>query len=465
MNWRLFVIVPFFIVLTVYLGRFITGAPFMILALALALVIGLVTFHNPENGLLIILFSMLLSPEISLANIPGRPLTVRVDDLLIIAVFVAWLAHITVTRDWRGFTKTRLDLPILVLAVIFVLGTARGILSGSVNPLKAFFYLAKYIEYFILYWCVVNIVTTKDALSRYLTAGLITFIAVTLVAYSQFGQPVGVSAPFDKEGGEPASLGGYFLIIFALLISFMLHAPTAGKRLACLGLMLFLLAPFVKTLSRASYIAFAPMVLTLFLLTRKRKLKLGILLLAAAVIFPIVFRGLYADMARRLMVTFTGSHSAQFTSYQVGSQKITDQSALERITSWRWVLRNRFSRDQLTMLVGSGVTGIGFVEGQFFLVLGEAGILGVLAFYWLLFRAFILCVTTYRAAEESIPQGLSLAGAGSIVALLVQSLTTNTFIIVRIMEPFWFLIALVAIIPDLYPARAPEEPPLAAQGA
>jgi hypothetical protein len=457
MNWRYFILAPVFIITTVYMGRIITGAPFTILSVAAAIVIGLIAFNNPENGLLVLVFSMLLSPEIRLADVPGRALTLRIDDLLIIAVFIAWLAHISMTRDWRGFVKTGLDLPIFLLLIVYVFGTARGIIFGSVNPLKSFFYLLKYIEYFILFWLVTNIVTTRDAVSRYLTAGFITFIAVTLFAYSQFGHLYAVSAPFDKAGGEPASLGGYFLVVYAVLFGFLIHVESNNKRLLCLALIIFLLPPFVRTFSRASYIAFAPMMLSMLAVTKKRRMIFGAVILAGVIIFPIIFQGLYANMVKRIMVTFTGSHSSQYGTqiYKLGGQKINDQSALERIASWKWVIQHRFKRDQLTMLAGSGVTGLGFIEGQFFLVLGEGGIIGVIAFYWLMFRIIAGSLRIYRSATEVIPQSLSIAAMGGLIGLLFQSFTTNTFIIVRIMEPFWFLVALVMISPDIYTNEPP----------
>lgn len=44
---------------------------------------------------------------------------------------------------------------------------------------------------------------------------------------------------------------------------------------------------------------------------------------------------------------------------------------------------------------------------------------------------------------SKIDQGLALGLMGALTALLMQSVAVNTFIIVRIMEPFWFLTGLV----------------------
>jgi len=451
MNLRYFFLLPFLLFFLFYIGKLITGTPLIVIAVACALAIGLITFQNPKNGLIVLVFSMLLSPQLILLDIPGRPLTVRIDDLLIIVVFIAWLGHIGITKDWKGFVKTDLDFPIVLLLILYVLGTSRGILFGTVaNPLKALFFTLKYVEYYILYWLAANLIDSKEVIKKCLIAGVITLVAVTIYAYSQFGDPGGVAAPFDWGGREPASLGGYYLIIYAVIFAFLLHAESIKQRMLSFALILFLLPPFVKTLSRASYLAFFPMILTMLLLTRKGKTMLGGMLLLGVLIFPIVFHGLYSDMTRRVMITFTGTHDENFQSYRVGSAKISDQSALERIKSWRWVVSERFARNPLNMLIGSGVTGLGFIEGQFFLVLGETGILGAVIFYWILFRIFRISYRIYRSSSETIPQSVSLAAAASVVGLLFQSLTTNTFIIVRIMEPFWFLVALAMIMPDIF---------------
>ncbi|MHB9156104.1 MAG: O-antigen ligase family protein [Endomicrobiales bacterium] len=452
MTWRYFIIIPFIILLALLIGESFTSAPFPLIALIACAFLGFITFQNPENGLMVIVFSMLLSPEIALGGLPGREITLRVDDLLIVAVFAAWLARIAVSKDWKGFIKTPLDAVLLFLLFLYLVSTFYGIVFGNIVPLKGLFYSLKYIEYFILFWVIVNVVTTKESVVRYLSAGLVTCLIVTLFAYSLFGKTGRVYAPFDTGGGEPASLGGYYLMIYAVLLSFLLHLDSLKARLLCLAMILFIMPPFVKTLSRASYLAFIPLVLTMFLLTRKRKIVFGASLLIFTLAFPFVFKGLYADLTQRIMVTFSGgTYVAAGSYYEKGeTRKITDLSALERIASWKRVLKEKLTKNYFTAFAGNGVTGIGFVEGQFFLVLGEIGILGVAAFYFMLFKIAQQSYLIYKASSEVVPRSLSLALVSALVALVFQSFTTNTFIIVRIMEPFWFLTALVMVVPEVY---------------
>jgi hypothetical protein len=449
MKWRYLALAPIGVLLTLYLGKFATSAPFSVIAVIFCAFVALITFQKPENGLLIIVFSMMLSPELQIARISNRPVTIRVDDLMIIVMFVAWLAHIAVNKEWQGFIKTPLDRILLLLLLLYVISTSSGILFGTLEPAKSFFYTLKYIEYFILYWCVVNIVSSKASFDRYLIAGLVTCIIITVFCYSIMGHTTRVYAPFDTDGGEPASLGGYYVIALSLFLALFLHLKSIKLRFFCLFFFLLMLPPFIKTLSRASYLAFGAMLITMFLLTRRTKIAFGIMLLAGALLFPLISPGLFADMKARVLETFTGSHQSQFTSVQIGKHAISDQSALERIESWHDVLNKRLFRNPATAMIGNGITGIGFVEGQFFLLLGELGILGTLAFYWLLIRIAKEGYLIYRNAVDPLPQSLALALVCSLAGLVLQSLTTNTFIIVRIMEPFWFLTGLVMILPSL----------------
>jgi O-antigen ligase len=451
MNLRYALLVPVVLLLVVFAGKLSLIDPFIFVTGLLCILIALVTFHNPVNGLIIIVFSMLLSPEIRVADVPGRPLAIRMDDIMIIVMFISWLAYTGLNKNWQGFIKTPLDPYLLLLSAIYVLSTAIWVIFGTLNPLKGTFYILKYLEYFILYWIVVNSVTHLEDVNRLLIPGLITAVIVTIYAYSLMPSHERVYAPFNIGGGEPASLGGYYLVILAIVCSFLLHAEQTSQILISGALILFILPAFIKTLSRASYLALIPLLATIFLLTKKRKIIFGMVLLFGAVVFPLLFPSMYAEMINRVGATFTSGHSEQFSKYEIGSgsTKITDQSALERISSWRMVVKDKFSRNIVTMLIGCGVTGLGFVEGQFFLVLGETGIVGTLVFYLLMLKIIFIGYRTYRESSDVLSQSLSLGLVAGLIGILFQSLTTNSFIIVRIMEPFWVLTALVIMLPEL----------------
>jgi hypothetical protein len=72
-----------------------------------------------------------------------------------------------------------------------------------------------------------------------------------------------------------------------------------------------------------------------------------------------------------------------------------------------------------------------------------------MAFLILLGAVFRNALKTYRSSADPLFSGIALGYLGAFVGLLVHAVGANTFIIVRIMEPFWFLTAIVFLIPSI----------------
>ncbi len=68
---------------------------------------------------------------------------------------------------------------------------------------------------------------------------------------------------------------------------------------------------------------------------------------------------------------------------------------------------------------------------------------------WLLVAVFKNALYTYRNTSNPLFSGLSLGYLAGFIAMLVHAIGANTFIIVRIMEPFWFLTAIIIMIPTI----------------
>jgi hypothetical protein len=59
----------------------------------------------------------------------------------------------------------------------------------------------------------------------------------------------------------------------------------------------------------------------------------------------------------------------------------------------------------------------------------------------------------YQASHDPFDRGLTIGFIAGFTGLLFHSIGANTFIIVRIMEPFWFIAAMVMMIPTLEKGR------------
>jgi hypothetical protein len=119
-----------------------------------------------------------------------------------------------------------------------------------------------------------------------------------------------------------------------------------------------------------------------------------------------------------------------------------DLSSSERVNSYLTILEDIKTRPFL----GSAITGYGFIYGQYFRTLRETGFIGLSAFLYLLFKIFSTVLATFRTTTDELFKGISLGLLVGFAAMLVHALTANTFIIIRIMEPFWFLMAMAVAV-------------------
>src|SRR5271157_3127455 len=85
-------------------------------AVLVAVVIGIVSFVNAEIALYILIISMLLGPQFILGEQPipgrGRPLTLRMDDFLLVIIGLSWFLRAAIRKESGLFLKTPLNAPI-----------------------------------------------------------------------------------------------------------------------------------------------------------------------------------------------------------------------------------------------------------------------------------------------------------------------------------------------------------------
>jgi O-antigen ligase len=122
-------------------------------------------------------------------------------------------------------------------------------------------------------------------------------------------------------------------------------------------------------------------------------------------------------------------------------------------------MRQAFEAWTQRPILGHGVTGTYFMDAQYARALAETGIIGLAVFLWLVWSALRAGLGSFRALRDPEERGLALGFLAGTVGLLVHAIGANTFIIVRIMEPFWFFAAIVITLPGL-PAAEVSAPPV-----
>ncbi|MBI1949753.1 MAG: O-antigen ligase family protein [Acidobacteria bacterium] len=427
------------------LSLWITNAPLELPIVAtVAAILFLATILHAEAGLIILILSMLLSPEIPLGGAGGgglegsRSVILRTEDLLLLLVGFAWIARMAIHKDLGAIRRTRLNTCIFAYAACCLFSTLIGIEAGRVRPLVGMCFVAKYLEYFIIFFITLNYVRTGGQFRRLLAAVL--FTAALIGAYGWWQIPSGVrpSAPFEGKEGEPNTLGGYLVLAFSVACAIALTLPAGWRRWkrGCAALAAFVIPPLLATLSRSSWIGLSAALATLLALAPARRR----LFAAACVAAVLLFFVHPAGIEDRILYTFQGEDD----SVQVGRVKL-DSSASARLTSWGDALRGFMQHPVL----GWGVTGYGFLDAQFFRILVELGAVGFSAFALLVGAAGTLFYRVATSHADPLVRGLGLGMTAALAGLLAHAIGTNTFMLIRVMEPFWLLTGLVVAAASL----------------
>ncbi len=405
--------------------------------LIILLLVFVCTFIWPEAGLYLVIFSMLLSPEIIASDIGGkatlgRGLTLRLEDFLLLFIGLSWFARTAVDKSTGLFRKTPLNQPIAAYILICFVATLWGNITGDVKGIAGFFFVLKYFEYMIVFFMVINYVQTPDQAKRLLFCIFLTCFIVSAYGLMQIPGGGRVSAPFEGEIGEPNTFGGYLVFMGALAVALIDHLKDMRVRLGLSLLLVVLLISLLYTQSRASYLAVLPSYLTLSLFSRRR------FYLMAALIVALALGPFIVPRVAKERIAFTFVQPEEQGQIQIGKFRL-DTSASTRIFGYKQGLADW----QKKPILGYGVTGHHFMDAQYPRILVETGIIGMLAFLWLMYSLLRVGIITWRDSHEDLLRGLSVGLTAGLVGLLVHAIGANTFIIVRIMEPFWFVTGIV----------------------
>lgn len=476
-----------FCVLTSWL---VAVAPFELsIGIALGIVSFLVVLVNLKLGLFLLIYSMLLSPEIDITGGGGaggqeakKAVSIRLDDLLLLLICFVWLVKGAVFRNIAIIQRTPINKYIVAYIIVVLLSTIFGMIDGKVQLKSGFFFTMKYVEYYFIFFMTMNVIKTageEKYPNRLIKAMFITALIVAIYAIVQMGTKSRVSAPFEGEIGEPNTLGMYLLIIGSLVYGQIYHGINIVQRHRHWGFLLILSIPFLATLSRASYLALLPIVF-MFMFFSKYRIWLIFVMSFAVLVVPFTlpqikeelksafsseikkmsrkatsnigssggarvekfFDDLFNQSFDRILFTFTQKQKKWRRQQRLLGVKV-DSSTTARLESWQNVGTDFVDRP----LFGTGTTGYGFVDGQYIKVLIESGVLGLATFLTLMFQIFRKSLSIYKRAQTPFYKGIAMGFLCSFAGMLTHALASNTFIIIRIMEPFCLVMGIVFMIP------------------
>jgi len=419
--------------------------PSLAIGIALAIGIFLVSFLDTNVALYILILSMLFSPEFGQRTVSGGGFTLRIEDIILLIVGFAWLAKNAYYKEVEELgllRKTPVNPYIYAYIVVCAAATAMGMIAGRVDMTKGFFFVLKYFEYIIVFFILINHLHTKKQVREYTILLLITCFIVCVIAIVQIPRGVRVSAPFEGFHGEPNTLGGYLALMLAMCVGIIYAIDSRTVRIYTIGLSLVITFVLLYTLSRSSWLsAFSIVPFFIFFLKGNRRV--------AAVLISVMAMCMLVLLApREVRERVSGTFIKGNVSYQHQTilGKKLDQSSSARISDWKTGLRDWLKNH---FIFGYGITGYFFMDAQYVRIVVETGIIGLIAFFVLIAGIFKYAWRSYTSVQSPLFKGLALGYMAGLVAMLVHGIGTNTFIIVRIMEPFWFLTGMVLMLPEI----------------
>jgi len=217
-------------------------------------------------------------------------------------------------------------------------------------------------------------------------------------------------------------------------------AREGGKVMTILAFGFLGLVPLLYTLSRASYGALIVGFTVISLTSRKYAILavLAVVLGTSSLFMPEAVIDRVA-----LTVQEEGGRDLAVFGKDLGVK--VDKSTYERVHVWRkvWFI---LSLGAPFFFFGGGVSWESVLDSQYARVLLETGTVGMAAFLFLQWRILKTTRQAYLWTEDWLARGIALGMFGATLALIAHSVGTISFLIVRIMEPYWFLIALTVSI-------------------
>lgn len=402
----------------------------------IAILVFVATMVNPRVGLFIIVFSIILSPEF---NVFER--AIRIEDILLLVIILAWIA--IMATQAKDFVSTPLNAPLMVYLFISFLSLINALVFGNVSPYTgnpqnvsySVFSFVKKIEYFMVFFVVVNTVKNFKHVRQYIVLMLIACsVSNAYALYQGAGAEfMRVNAPFDPEAN---TFGQYLMMHILLMISIFSASKNIVQRSLLLALLIYTVSAFMLTYSRGAYFALA--VSALFLgAVRERK-----------VLFIVFFCLIFANVIfRSSVIERVDSGVREIKEWRAGTADEGGNAFVHRVNSFQQGFSIAFKHP----LLGAGIGNVPLerIEAQIPREALETGLSGLLAFLWIMFSIAKICLEITRTTRNDYVHRLSYGMLAILVGYTLSGLSAIPFTTIRTAEPFWFLCGLVAVCHQL----------------
>jgi O-antigen ligase len=451
-------------------------------------------------GVVAIILTIPLYMKFPLFWVRGSFVSIRLEDLLILFVYILWFIYLVLTASVKKFFADRINRTILLFFIVALLSVfSAGFLTQTADLKLALFHLGRRVELIMLMPLVISVTKDKRQIKVYLFVFFISLILVNIYAFGQkyFHFPVVSTINSELSGGSVYSLnpgdrvnstfaGHYDLAVYLMMAVTVLTSVffyffdkvKKGFRNAIYSVYIAFAAVvsfvvLVMTAARLSFLAVvAGVFLSLILVGKKKYLLVFAALLLVLALYPSQLRDRFYQTVRVNILQTFGTYQTLTEEQELRSKlniPTLPQKKDEEVLFFEGapdvtpgeptdptsigIYRSLNIRTQVEWprairafiknpLLGIGYSSIGLAtDNDVLRSLGEVGILGTWAFVLVLYAVGKEILTNYKKLT-----GFSKYFTSGIIAMMaafiLNSLLIDVFEASKVASIFWLLIGI-----------------------
>lgn len=446
-------------------------------------------YKNKDLLLIGVLGVVILLPKLSFIQVIGTTTDIRIEDFLLAAIYLIWIAEKIFGKEKFHFTLVHKLMMLFI--VIASIGTIWGIINGTVQyHLLGILNILRRVEYFLMFFVAYDWLKPKR-LFRYIEILIAYSVGTVLVGLLQYINLLPMFPSWAFPGrvlyykqfsfllstfGGHYDFGGFLILIAPITIATFFLVKQMYTRLGLLLLIGLYYFSLVNSFSRSAYIGFMIGLVVLFILIRKYILVLLPVLDTLRVAY-LYFTGQFSKYD--YSITFTPASESPSPSPSLipsstlhthkptptptlhpitkpklnvgeplqlpsGGEVTLDPGGAVRVVVWK----NAWDHFLKSPLLGTGYTSIGTgSDNQYLRTLAETGILGLGTFLIIVGTVLYKLYKGYKYFAEGTLEKMFIAALiAGIIGILCEAVLIDIFDSSKIAIFLWFLVGLGMVI-------------------
>lgn len=419
-------------------------------------------------GIAALILGVPLYPKFPFISVPGTYVSIRLEDFLVFCVTILWV--FTLLPNIKEFLNNRINRAILLFLAVGLLSVVSGIfLTQTVSLHLGMLHWARRVEYLVCFFIGLSAMRRKGALKDlnfYIKCLLIVVLLAFVYGFGQkyFSWPVittqnneyskGVALRHMPGGHLVSTFAGHYdlatflILVFPLLYFLITSSKEVIKQLnlfksvilSRLFIALSIMAGLwmlVYTASRISIVSYIGSVTLGLVLARRIKFIPVVLLIS------FIFIGLSSNLISRYMQIFEVYGAEEVAVAPPDPVPVVeDRSTSIRLNvEWPRAIR-AFSKNPL---LGTGFSSITLAtDNDYLRLLGEAGILGAMAFLLIFFKVLLELLRNFRIFwKTSLSSGFVKSITAALPGIFLNAVFIDVFESSKFAILFWLMMGIV----------------------